>query len=357
VVKRVNFNMMCKVLVLKKVIRNQTVFLERQLPGGGEIVVKKDDRVEPFTVVGKSVTSLNKVEFNLADLWGVRFPQSVNKLNIKRDFSSGEAVITYNNLFGLFKKELLAPFRGSINCFDRGTGRLSLVSAPEPIKVLSGLGGCVYDVLPNKALLIKTCADLVAGVWSFGDDAAGELVLFDDVSQFSLYKGSLKDKLLAIKSGVRRESLDKLASLKVGGLITGSLFSRDLRDLSLPVLLTEGCGEIPMSPVIWDFLKSVEIRHCYLSPAGNFLAVPMIDGGVSSCVRPVDFDQKAELKEGNRVKIFSWSNFGAEGVVSKIFVESVTLGSGLCSPAAEVLLDGKNETILVSSNNLGIILG
>lgn len=341
---------MKKILILHKVVYDQTVFLERLSAGGGEFLVKVGEKVEPFTVVGRCLRSSERKTVNLCDLFKVRPEVLLKGLFFNQTFSVNEPVAMFR---GFFKKTYLAPFSGQIESFNKDSGELTISSLPEPKKILSGLAGEVFDVISGKSLLIKSVADLVVGVWGKGDDISGELVIEEKITDPSLIKSYLKGKILAVKEPLRGQVLDELVKIGLGGLVVGSLFSRDIAALSFPVLLTEGVGELSMSTISWDFLSKVPSRHCYLSANNRYLAVPIEEGR-----KPLDTQDiysRDSFNIGDKVKIFSLTNFGLEGEVVELSDGEITFPSGLTFSSALIKVS-EGEKIWIPLANLGLLV-
>jgi len=351
-----------KALLIHKVLHNKIVFLERSLSSRGEILVSKGDLVESFSQVGREWISRRRQSVNLREilgLWGNKLEPYL-QVKVGDTFAAGEVLFCCQRLCGLIRRQFKAEFSGSVTGFDPQTGVLKLASTREQTHILAGLGGEVYDIIPERAVLIKSIASLIPGIWASGADVAGELVVLTKRGQIlsaDLLRPNLAGKLVVSGSSVTGEALCRAQALEIGGIVAGSVLSRDLESAQIPIMVTEGFGQIPISSVIWDFIKKVEARHCYLSPSGRYLAVPELgkdSRAAASSVSPPS--EEVDLKEGMLVKVFSWPYFGLEGKVVSISREPCPLKSGLNSKVVVVDIPQKGEVSLPILN-IGVLAG
>lgn len=217
-------------------------------------------------------------------------------------------------------------------------------------RLAAGVPGKVVKLLSGKAVLLQTEAAIIRGVFGVGEDAEGE-VRVGARHHEPIIAGSLSasDEGAILVAGCvpSLEVLRKAEAVGVRGIVCGGANRSDLTKTSLPVLLTEGFGAVPMNGSVFEFLAGVSGRHVFLSPENMELLVSR--HGDHREERPdlfasqvEDAEPWAEVKVGDAVQIFSLGQFGQSGKV-------VAIGDN------EVEVETDGGKITVPSRNVGII--
>ena len=219
-------------------------------------------------------------------------------------------------------------------------------------RLTAGVPGEVVKVLPGKAVLIKTSAVIIRGVFARGEDSEGEVRIaanYDEPIGLEAIDGSDSGQILVGGSVLSLEVFKKAEAVGVKGILCGGADFVALQRTRLPTLLIDGFGSPPLNREVFDFLKSVEGRHVFLSPERRELLVARHFDGEEDCRELLDNQSEEvseafiELEKGFRVQVFTTPYFGQMGRVEKIAGETVV-----------VLLEN-GDKIEVPGRNLGII--
>jgi len=216
----------------------------------------------------------------------------------------------------------------------------------------AGVGGEVVKILPQKAILIRTSAVVIRGVFGRGEDSEGEIKIaaeHDEPLCLEAVEADGRDQILVGGSVPTLEVFKKAEAVGVKGIVCGGADFASLQKTTLPTLITEGFGRPPLNYRIFEFLKNVEGRHVFLSPEREELLVARHINGKEDQQELIEAESKelseafVELKEGMEVEIFGSNHFGQIGKVGKVGADVV-----------EVLLE-KGDKIEVPGRNLGVV--
>lgn len=226
-------------------------------------------------------------------------------------------------------------------------------------RVVAGCQGEVVKLIPNRAVLIRTAVAEIPGVFSSGREAVGELVVATRSGEELLshhLTEKLAGKVVVASFCASLEILRRAQAMGISGLVVGGLPAR--AEYPLPVLVTEGFGEVPLNEVAQDYLVGQAFQVAILSPERGSLLV-----GTQIPLEALAFPSGAgpqhhfvELRSGQRVQVFSWPFFGFLGVVESVVDEHMEMPSGVQVRAAYIRLDGRQEKTLVPIRNLGVLL-
>ena len=210
-------------------------------------------------------------------------------------------------------------------------------------RLTAGVGGEVVKLLPGKAVLIQTSAVIIRGVAGAGEDSEGEVKIIADYNQpiqLDMVNADCAGDVLVGGYVPKLEVFRKAEAVGAKGVVCGGTDFAALQKTNLPALLIEGFGRPPLNRKVFEFLKSVEGRHVFLSPEHKELLVARhADGeGGKEVAEPF-----AELEKGLEVQVFTFSHFGQTGKVEKVVKGTV-----------EVQLD-TSDKIIVPERNVGII--
>ncbi len=273
---------------LPAVIPSVVTHLERWLPAPGEIMVRKDSRVEPDDLIGQCSVQGEPVMIDVSGTLGIA-PRDVTR-QLRR--KPGERV-TFRDLLARRRgRSLLAPVSGTITAVDEATGFVLLNPDPAPASVSAAIRGMVVDVQPQRAVTIASPAAVVQGVAGFGGEQWGVLRLLvtdpADVITADMIDARSAFEVVIGGAGITTEALRKARQEQVKGIVVASIDAEQLRDfwgdrflgnwtqllqsgtgVSLvedgpTLLLTEGFGRHPMSRRGFDLLARYDRQEVYL---------------------------------------------------------------------------------------------
>jgi|GEM_PF-6045184 len=324
--------------VLPKYKISGEILIERSLPCVGEINVKKGSIVQAFDKIGNGKMVLDEMEFAFEG----------ELLKKRGDFvGSGEVISKKKKSIGgevLFK----SPTTGYIVKVDKETSSVTIRKPSRNFDLIAGVPGFVTSVIPTRGALITTRGVVVKGAWAWGDEVGGELVVIgdndDDLTQ-ELFEGDFLGKIV-VCGRLNKEAYSKGKAMGVSGFICGSCnwsFVSTLKKDGPAIFVTEGFGEIPLSPILFEYLKSVSLRFVILRACEAELIVPEPENQKWCQVSNTYF---TKAKVGQVVQIFSFPFYGFFAKVTSVSDEKNLLS---------VEIWGKKKTIEVRPENIGAI--
>jgi len=307
--------------IIRKIVENKTVMVERYLPSKGNLFVQKGDKLEPFQKLGDCLYSPNTVYFP-KEFAPVKF------LREKVYFQKG-------NLLGkLGTKKIEAESNGYMS-FDASSEEYFFEDVPAKYTLLSGLWGEVSDVVPESSVLIKTTVteiDLVACTSNF---SFGELVVFPNPTEIleKFYLESFikttEGKIVYIGHHADTETIKKAHDLKISAIIAGSAdptgfsFAKSV-NMGLGVL--SGFGRLETPDFIYKLLNSVAYRHVFFHGDLGVLRIPLSgteEETVPSKKKKSPLKVIKKVMKGQKVQVLQKPHFGKIGVIDRVSVSSI----------------------------------
>lgn len=282
---------------IQKLIENKRCFIERHLPVPGRISVSVGEKVKAFDVVGEAEIKPRE-------------------------------------------------------------GEKALRGAKREFKLTAGADGKIAKIVEGRAVLAEAVASSISALLGYGSDVEGELVIIaesDKEITLESLSADHRGKILVGGSKVSGPVLKKAEALGIKGIVCGGIDYADTVYLTLPTLITEGFGTIPMNRQTFEFFKSVAMRYVILSIDRRAVLIPLLEeeiGETSEHTPPSPF---LELKVDHSVQIFCEGYFGHTGKVKKIFSERKRFASGISEEACEVELSS-GEEVVVPIRNVGVLV-
>jgi len=329
-----------KALFLNKYFIDPEALIERSMPCEGNVFIKKGAVVQSFDRIGDCKVMLEEKSFTYdGDL--------VKKRG--NYISQGEVVASSKRAFGL-EVSTKSPFTGYIIKTDAVNKEIFIRKPSRPFELISGVPGYVTAIIEGRGVLITTRALRVRGVASYGAEVGAELLVFgehnDNLKQEN-FENELAEKIV-VCGHLTREAYAKGRAVGVEGFVCGScnlaLFN-NLKGDCPPVLVLEGFGKIPLSPLVFDYLKSVQSRFVVLRACERELIIPESGKQGWCSTKSVPF---VDVKRGQAVQIFSFPYYGFFGTVISCDEEK-----GL----VKVEMWEKKEKIELPVENLGVVGG
>jgi hypothetical protein len=389
-----------------KVIKDASIERLRIFPSVGESTVSPGSKVEAGSILGK-YASRQRLRYVKMETSGDRITATVlvaEGQKVKR----GEVLGYYSYMFGLGYTEYISPCDGEIVGISHATGRVSIKE--EPSELASHLPGVVDHVDEAVGVLVRSRGHMVVGAAGAGFARSGALLRKAEGpgEQVSPQKIGPQDADLVVLAGSRvtRELLEACLRYRVAGIIAGSAASgvvewyenlvqeldwdeflarywaRELKkkDAVVPrpteivpaLVLTEGCGNMPMSGEAFELLVSSEGKTVFVDgaslagvaagrwDAGSCVIIPfagagdgeVTGGGVGGASGDPAGRPSAlkELAPGVRVRVFGLTLDPVEGTLEGTAQGDSALPIGLPVTCVRVLtLDGESLTVPVSN--------
>jgi biotin carboxyl carrier protein len=354
-----------------KVKRYETVEKTRRLPIHGEVFVKEGDTVAYETIIAKTELSGDPEIVKASMILNVE-PERLPNFMLKQvgdTVEEGEMIASYTALFGLIKKQIIAPKTGTIESISDISGQLILRGAPIPIEVEAYIPGKIVEVMPKEGAVIETNAAFIQGIFGIGGEEHGKVkiavesptdILDGDkitpedkgmilvggslVTLEAIKKGAEYGVACIVSGGVRHEDLTSFTGEEVGVAITGQ------EELGITLIITEGFGNMVMSQSTFDLLSSFEGYDASVNGATQIRA------GVLRPEIIIPHEEKEEgaseeglssgMVPGTPVRIIRQPYFGAFGEVVELPVNLQQLESESYVRVLKVrLADGSVVTI------------
>jgi hypothetical protein len=255
-----------------------------------------------------------------------------------------------------------APADGTLVAVRDGCLVLQRAGKFEEVRAL--LKGKVVNLIPDRGVVIETVGGLVQAAWDSGKSAVGRL---------QSLAGKASNRLVAVEVGPEAagsvclggyvdsaETLESLEERGARGLVCGSMPAElclQARELSFPILLTEGIGRRSMAEPIFELLQRSEGREVSLlaqsqahrpQPAEIIIPVP-----ASNPLPQMELGDDA-LQVGSLVRVLGLGDETKIGRVSRLTIQPRrTPHGGLAAGADVVLVDG--SAVFVPYANLDSI--
>lgn len=248
---------------------------------------------------------------------------------------------------GLFRRVVRSPVNGFLAAV--GVGRVLIEADTTVMELHAGMRGRVASLHPNRGVTIETVGAIVQGVWGNGRESHGVLKAAADSPHSMLTRQDIEvgsqGAVIVAGQGMTLEALEFAQEAQVRGIIVGGLqvsLLPAVHAAGFPIVVTEGWGTIPMSPVILDVLKANSGREVSLNGRVRTgweqqrpeVIIPLVAGEPSSEEQVLD----RPLEEGTTVRILRQPYTGATGTVVALPTLSKKLPAGVTLRGAEVEL-------------------
>ena len=360
-----------------KVAEYELVRKNRILPLKGEVVVKEGDSVEPDTIVARTFLPGAVQAINVAGMLSVD-PEDVLMYMKKKQgdsFSKDEILAESKGILGLFKTQIKAPFKGTVESISHITGQVILRAEPVPVEVKAYIPGVVSKIFPEEGVEIETWATFVQGIFGVGGERFGTLKLLvenpEDVLTDELIDGTCEGKIIVGGGMVTSSAIKKAEQVGVVGIVVGGIEAQDLtqylgydigvaitgsEDIPLTLVITEGFGHIPMAQKTFSLLKKYDGRQASLNGATQIRAgvirpeVVIKQDEPSDEIKQKATGQIAGIEIGSMVRVIRVPYFGKIGKISALPAELQQLESETHARVCEIEFDDGTKAIVPRAN-------
>ena len=297
----------------------------RLLSVPGKVLVRVGDQVQPSDIVAQASVEGQLHAIDLARALNV----SVQAVPRFVQVSEGEAVASHTILasmrrFGIRSRQVKAPFAGIVQGFHDGF--LFLRQNPPTVSLRAYVPGEVIEEYPHRGVSIRAAGSLIRGIWGSGDERQGILVAMvgEPGEVLTWEKVGLRYRGTILVGGTLQDPrvLLRARQFRLHGLVVGSMLP-DLKPvcerIGLPIVITEGMGQIPMAEPVFDLLHSHHGRLAVISgsmakeSSGPEIIVPQhVDTKTTSLAvaRPIE--------RGVRVRLTRAPYMGIMGQVEQV---------------------------------------
>jgi hypothetical protein len=262
----------------------------------------------------------------------------------------------------LVKKEYASPVGGQI--IDIEDHRVLIEASPRKAQLMALYPGLIVDVIRDRGVVIETTGTLVQGTWGCGPAQRATLISGAPGGDVPLLGGQISGEHMGmVLIGGRTLDANAIAQAvdtRVRGIIVGSIHSDLLPILlrsGLSVIVTEGFGDIPMHPWVFELLHSIVGQEVCFQPSTRAdwkTQRPEVFCSAPSQDRPALIEPSPLLDVGDRVRILRAPYQNTVGEIVSLPTHPRRLGSGITTWGAEVDL-GPAGTAYIPLENLEII--
>lgn len=245
-------------------------------------------------------------------------------------------------------------------------GQVILQVDPMPVSVLALTPGRVTTVKGENAVVIETTGALIQGAWGNGKSTFATLTMEPEGGLETLEGDSLLHEqsrtAVVMRGPIRGPNVFSVAAAQsVQALIAPSM-SSGLREIALrqtiPVIVTEGFGDLEMSEIVYNLLRGNMGRTVAVdavepsrwSGERPEIVIPIGSGGG----RPPAPVKDQPLAEGALVRITRAPRAGVSGRVVRLVEAPRAVENGLRLVGAEVQISPE-QTVFVPLANLELL--
>mgnify|MGYP001171487437 FL=1 len=329
---------------------------QRLLPFPGQVMVRLGQSVKPADVIAQVPRPGSHLIVDVRRM--LRLPPSV-KMDQVLQVHQGDKVekdMPLGEYEGMFTRIARAPEDGTVVMIQGG--RVVLETAPEILHVFAEMSGEVTEIIPERGAWVETDGALLQGVW--GNDHTISALLMtrmsspDETLDVNRLDVSMRGGILAVGHCSNADVLRIATEIPLRGLILGSM-TADLvpvaEKLTMPILVLEGFGKIPVNPLAYKILTSSDQReisllaHRWTPYAANRpeVVIPLN----AAAEYPND---TAQFRPGQMVRVNTGKNAGRCGKLSQIRPGVRVFPSGLTAQAADLQMEDGTEICLPVAN-------
>ncbi|MDI7275568.1 MAG: hypothetical protein QME94_06285 [Anaerolineae bacterium] len=297
---------------------------ERRLPEAGEVLVSRGDWVQGDDIVARCRRPGQLRVVDVAGTLGVPIGRAGRCLRVAIGQEvQPEEVLAATGFMGW--RTVRAPVAGRVA--EVVAGRIFIEEPPQVVEVRACLPGQVSQVIPQWGAVIRATVSRVVGVWGSGGTCSGPLLLRArsgaDTLQWIGIDLACRGRIVVGGRCLDQRVLLRAARFRVLGLVVGGLAEHlraRVKELGLPVVVTDGLGAVPMAGPVFELLAQHDGRQALLSggraepaPEPPALSIPL-----SSVRGPVNVAPERPLAVGDRVRLTRAPYLGAVGWVLAI---------------------------------------
>lgn len=331
----------------------------RMLPGKGRILARVGQEVNAAYVVAEADLPGSHVLVDVRRILGLRRAEQAHRLIERKVGEKVEKGDILAQTGGILPKVIRAPVNSTIVSIQRGQILLEKPGVHYELK--AGLNGVISEVLSERGVVVETHGALIQGVWGNGQINGGLLQFAVTQPDEEIHRANLDMSLrgsIVVGGFINKaDALDAAEELPLRGLVLGSISAGLIaaaQKCTIPIMVTEGFGQIPMNRAAFRLLKTHERRETSINTLWNpeFGERPEIVVSLPSQGQtPMDV---VEFTVGQTVRILSAPYSGEIGTLVAIRPGRVTLPGGLRVQVAEIRLEN-NQQISLPLANLDVL--
>jgi len=334
--------------------------IERELPAPGEILVEVGERVTALQKVAHTTTHGPIRVVNVARILGLKDPDLSSVMLKKRGdrVEAGEPIAARRGFLPFVHRSCRSPVTGRLAAI--GYSWAVIEAEAESVDLLAFVPGRVTAVAENWGVTIETRGAYIVGACGVGGEGHGVLQVLADGPAGRLAPDDIglgcHNAILVAGRPVSPEVLERAQEMKVSGMIVGGL-SAWLWDLApsppFPIVATEGYGDLPLSPPVFEMLKQMEGHETSISGGMGsaweatrpMIVVPREDQEVLHDESALGRKgaPHAPARVGDRVRVVRQPLLGQVGEIVALPQRPRRLPSGLMLDGVQIALSFEEE--------------
>ncbi len=334
---------------------------ERLMPAGGRIIARRGQQVNPADIVAEAMVRPEHLLLDISRGLGLPPADADHYIQHRAGDEVGEGDVIAGPV-GIARRVVRTPRSGTVVVAGGGQVLLELEGVFTELK--AGYSGVVADIIGDRGVAIECVGSLIQGVWGNGKINYGLLNILahspDEVVTPAMMDVSLRGAVVMACHCEDERVLTSAEELPVRGMILASMEATLVPaalNVSYPIMLVEGFGNLPMNQDAFNILTSGSMREVSVNaePWDRIAktrpeALVAIPTGVLA-ETPAD---SAPFSVGQTVRVVSPPYKGMLGTLTNLLPGLSVLPSGLRAQAAGVRLQN-GDTVQVPLANLEII--
>lgn len=336
---------------------------ERVLPKPGEILVAPGDHVEAAQVVARATLVGQLTVLPVARWLDVPTSRADKSLQVELGDPVQRGSVV-GKTGGIRGRTVTSPMDGIVAA--DAAGMILIAGQPVPVELQAYIPGTVVEVTKNRRVVIETTGALVQGMWASGGESIGTLKVMTHEREEALRADAVDPAchgaILVAGKVEDQELLEQAENVEARGVITGGLgvgLVPIVGQLSFPVIVTDGLGDVPMASPIFDLLKQNTGQEASVNgriePRSRTQRPEVIIPKSEMALQEVEKARDARLAVGTRVRVVRSPYAGSVGVITDLPRCARRIDTGARTRIAEVDI-GHDEPVSVPLVNLDVLL-
>lgn len=334
---------------------------ERLMPAGGRIIARRGQQVNPADIVAEAKVRPEHLLLDISRGLGLAPNEADHYIQRRAGDEVGEGDVIAGPV-GIGRRVVRAPRSGTVVVAGSGQVLLELEGVFTELK--AGYSGMVTDIVDDRGVVIEAVGSLVQGVWGNGKINYGLLNILahvpDEVLTPAMMDVSLRGSVVMGCYCEDERVLTSAEELPIRGMILASMDSTLVPaalNVSFPIMLVEGFGNLPMNQDAFNIFTSGSMREvAVIAEPWDRIANTRPEALIAlpEGVLPQTAIDSAAFAVGQTVRVVSPPFKSMIGTLTNLLPGLSVLPSGLRAQAAGVrLLNG--DTVQVPLANLEII--
>lgn len=334
---------------------------ERLMPGGGRIIARRGQQVNPVDVVAESTLRPEHIILDVARGLGLDPKDADHYIQRRAGDEVGEGDVIAGPV-GISRRVVRAPRSGTVVL--AGDGQVLLELEGELVELKAGYPGVIADIVGERGVIIDSIGSLIQGVWGNGKINFGLLTLLsrapDDTLTPAMLDVSLRGSVVMGCHCDDEKVLTTAEDLPLRGMILASMDSSLVPvalNVSYPIVLIEGFGKLPMNQDAFNILSSGARREASViaEPWDQINNIrPEVIIALPEGVRPVTATDTLTFAVGQKVRMISPPYKSMVGALTSLQAGLTVLPSGLRTQTASVRL-ANGDVVQVPLANLEVL--